>query len=30
LTDTGRSAFEGHVAALQQIVGSADLERIAV
>jgi DNA-binding MarR family transcriptional regulator len=30
LTDTGRSAFEGHAAALQQIVGSADLERIAV
>jgi len=30
LTDTGRSAFEGHVAALRQIVGSADLERIAV
>lgn len=30
LTDTGRVAFEGHVAALQQIVGTADLERIAV
>ena len=30
LTDAGRAAFEGHVAALQQIVGTADLERIAV
>ena len=30
LTEVGRTAFEGHVAALQQIVGSADLERAAV
>ena len=30
LTDAGRAAFEGHVAALQQIVGTADLERAAV
>ena len=28
LTEAGRAAFEGHVAALQQIVGSADLDRV--
>ena len=28
LTEVGRAAFHGHVAALQQIVGSADLERL--
>lgn len=28
LTGAGRAAFQGHVAALQQIVGSADLERL--
>ena len=30
LTEVGRAAFQGHVAALQQIVGTSDLERIAV
>jgi DNA-binding MarR family transcriptional regulator len=28
LTEVGRSAFQGHVAALQQIVGSSEMERI--
>jgi hypothetical protein len=30
LTEAGRAAFDGHVAALQQIVGTGDLERTAV
>jgi DNA-binding MarR family transcriptional regulator len=28
LTEAGRTAFQGHVAALQQIVGTAELERL--
>jgi DNA-binding MarR family transcriptional regulator len=30
LTEVGRAAFQGHVAALQQIVGAVDVERAAV